>query len=1164
MGRLLETMKRAEPQGRFVAAVGPSGAGKSSVVRAGLVPALRSGAITGSAEWFIATMLPGPRPYEELEAALNRVATSPVGSLADQMAGNERGILRAIGQVLPDETSELVLVIDQFEELFTLVDTPEREAFLAGVITAVTEPRSRLRVVITIRADFWDRPLAHPELSQLLETAAVTVGPLTAEELERAVVEPVRVQGIDYEAGLAARVMADVAGQPGALPLLQYALTDLFERRADGVIPASAYDEMGGIAGALATRAEETFAGLTEPQQSALRRMFGRLVTLGEGTEDTRRRVGLTEVGVDDDTTTAVDAFGNARLLAFDRDPSTREPTVEIAHEALLQAWHRVRSWIDEDRDQLRTHRRLTIAADEWNRGGRDDDELYRGARLESAVELVDHGADRLNELESAFVSASQHNAEAEAKRRHRRTRVLQGLLSAAAVLLVAALIATAVAVNRTQDAANERDAAQAAEALAQEQRDAADALSRDLQLELFSRTIIDLVADGRPPVTAALLAAELYNLDPSPRSLDVVAQTLLSTEGWLGTLPGWWIGSTPAGRIITIEDERVIVRENDLTPISEIPIQPFGSDTSTRAMALHSNDGRYIIVDQPDGPSVIDLESGEVSAPIDIEMGPPAFGFPPWAWTHTSESFVVVSAAGDLHLFGVDGVDLTELTQIEDDIQLPALTFHPDEPRLVVVDTATADVRVYDSSELASGALTLLNGFSFFDPDAMGSAVPGLEGGWSYFALGEIFYLGLDGTLGRVDNLGPTTGFRNIAWQVGPNTLFTGTRGTDASLVDLTTGEVIGGPWASADAAGYDRYVEVLGGDVAALRATDNTIHLWSRVGGNPLGTTLPPLPAPPGEAIAALPDDRVAIDRTLDSAARFGLEVWSWANGQAVTVELGVTDPWDVTLNTTAEGPLAIVVDVNGTTTVHELPSGRRVGPSFELGAAGTAGAIAQITADRRLLVAQVLDGIRIFDFETGAELAAVDHGGGEPQNRMIMDDEIATAADGEFVAVVDLDTLDTIFVGNGWPLDVSRSRGGFIGHTFADDSLSTDLYDFETGEITWTGREPLITSFDPSENFVFNWGGGQAGEAAVVQFFDFESGEPVGPVVEGPSVWEEEVLTQVRAGRAHVWNTDPTSWPDIACEVAGRNLTRTEWETFLPAVEYAPSCSQWPVDS
>ena len=205
----------------FLAVVGPSGSGKSSVVKAGLIPALRKGALPGSEQWFITGMVPGAHPLEELELALLRIAEKEPPSLLEQLEKDERGLLRAVRRVLP-EGGELLLVIDQLEEVFTLVEDPEDTAFfLRSLYEAVVDPHSTLRVIVTLRADFYDRPLTHPEFSKLVQERTEVVVPLTTEELEQTIRVPAKRVGTVFEAGLVSTILSDVADQPGTLPLLQ-------------------------------------------------------------------------------------------------------------------------------------------------------------------------------------------------------------------------------------------------------------------------------------------------------------------------------------------------------------------------------------------------------------------------------------------------------------------------------------------------------------------------------------------------------------------------------------------------------------------------------------------------------------------------------------------------------------------------------------------------------------------------------------------------------------------------------------------------------------------------------------------------------------------------------------------------------------------------------
>jgi WD40 repeat protein len=403
-----------------MAVVGPSGSGKSSAVKAGLIPALREGAIpagrhmAASDKWFVAEMVPGSHPLEELELALWSIAVDPPPSLVEPMQRDTRGLLRTIRRILPDEEgAQLLLVIDQFEELFTLVDDEELRAFfIDSLITALRAPRTPLRVIVTLRADFYDRPLQYESLGRLLKDNTEVVLPLVPEELTWAIQEPSRRVGVRLEAGLTPLIVADLADQPGTLPLLQYALTELFERRRDSLMTRQDYEAVGGVLGALGRRAEELYADLDELGQAATRQLFLRLVNLGEGVEDTRRRVlraELEAIAPEGAGTVArvLDQFGRARLLVFDRDPASRKATVEVAHEALLRKWQRLRRWLDESRADVRMQRLLSAEAVEWRASDREPGFLLRAARLDQFAGWAEANTVALTPDESAFLEAS-------------------------------------------------------------------------------------------------------------------------------------------------------------------------------------------------------------------------------------------------------------------------------------------------------------------------------------------------------------------------------------------------------------------------------------------------------------------------------------------------------------------------------------------------------------------------------------------------------------------------------------------------------------------------------------------------------------------------------------------------------------------------------------
>ena len=466
--RLLERLAADGGRPRFTAVVGPSGSGKSSVVRAGLVSAIRAGKVPGSAGWLVTDMHPGRHPFEELDAALMRIAIHPPAGLLARLESGPRGLLEVAQAIVPEDT-QLLLVVDQFEELFTLTeDEDERALMLESLRVATADPGSHVRVVATLRADFFDRPLRYPRMGPLLGSTTEVLSPLTPEELERAVVRPAERSGLQVESALVPQIAADVAEQPGALPLVQYALTELYDRRDDGRLTLEAYRDIGGVVGALAASAEHLYVTKHPAGREAVRQLFLRLVTLGEGVADTRRRVPLSELTATEVDRSAmeaaIDSFGRHRLLTFDRDPPTREPTVEIAHEALLGAWGRLHDWVDEAREDVRMRRRLSDAARDWEHSGRDPGFLLSGSRLDQFKAWESNTSLALGVEERGYLTSSlsrrwdEHATERTRLERERRLerRSVKRLRALVAVLAVGVLVAgglTAIAIDRNAEA---------------------------------------------------------------------------------------------------------------------------------------------------------------------------------------------------------------------------------------------------------------------------------------------------------------------------------------------------------------------------------------------------------------------------------------------------------------------------------------------------------------------------------------------------------------------------------------------------------------------------------------------------------------------------------------------------------------------------------------
>jgi len=413
--------RKAVNEKRFFAVVGASGSGKSSLVRAGLVPALRWN--KHSANWQIHVLTPTSHPLESLATALSQdiASVTSTTSMMDDLQQDGRSLgLHIKRELKTTGASQLLLVIDQFEELFTLCHSEEeRFAFIDNLLTVSADDDGHAIIVITLRADFYAHCASYPQLRQALARQQEYIGAMSDEEMRRAIEEPARRGRWEFEPGLVDLILHDVGHEPGALPLLSHALLETWQRRHGRTLTLSGYTSAGGVRGAIAETAESVFTDqFTHTQQVIARRIFLRLTELGDetATGDTRRRASFDELILKPEETDATQAV--LKALADARLVTTSEDSVQVAHEALIREWPTLRGWLEDNRDGLRLHRQLTDAAQEWQAAGREPDILFRGARLAQAREWAAAHNDDLNVLEKEFLDASVASGEREAAER--------------------------------------------------------------------------------------------------------------------------------------------------------------------------------------------------------------------------------------------------------------------------------------------------------------------------------------------------------------------------------------------------------------------------------------------------------------------------------------------------------------------------------------------------------------------------------------------------------------------------------------------------------------------------------------------------------------------------------------------------------------------------
>jgi WD40 repeat protein len=751
--------------GCFLAVIGASGSGKSSLVRAGLVPALKSATGLPDAlaqiHWRIHILTPTDHPLEALALSLTRdsESVSAAATLNDDMVRDPRALhlygQRLVKTDLPSApgTTRLLLVIDQIEELFTLCRSEvERTAFLDNLMTAARGPAL---VIIVMRADFYAHCARHPALRQAVSARQEFIGPMDTSELRRAIVEPALRGEWEFDIGLVDLILRDVGSEPGALPLLEHALLETWQRRSGRILTLKGYAAAGGVQGAIARTAEMIYSQLTPEQQVMARRIFLRLTELGEGTQDTRRRVSLAELTpLHSPNSSQVEEI--LRILADARLITLAENTAEVAHEALIREWPALRSWLAENRESLRLHRHLTESARAWDDLGRDPGELYRGARLAQVLEwtgLAGHLGD-LAPLEHEFLTASQSQADRETAEREfqrqrelaaarrlaeterqraddhlRSARHLRSRAQALAVALLMAVVFLGSAVWFASQAERQKNAALTAQSEAERQaklaaaREMAGAASANLKTDQDLALLLALQA------MKINLAVGETNTWPLQQTIHDALKTLpkATTFENVYVFPNKMVYS-PDGRYLVITE---FVSEGTVTILDLSTGKVVGSWTGHgyHDVAFSPN-GNFLAVGEF-GPSVVVWNFPKIVDFLEQKMDTP--GEPltvvPGArlaqFTLDGKLLATINSAGEITVWDTDGMAAGEGLKFVQSLVKPAelsqfvtsLTFSPDGKHLAAVDPFST-VSVWN---LETGSLIVIQDAGddvFFTPD--------------------------------------------------------------------------------------------------------------------------------------------------------------------------------------------------------------------------------------------------------------------------------------------------------------------------------------------------------------------------------------------------------------------------------------------------------------
>jgi WD40 repeat protein len=1044
--------------------------------------------------------------------------------------------------------------VDQLEELHTACRSEtERAAFADTLARAAADPAGRAVVVVALRADFYGRFAAYPGLAELMGANHVLVGPMQAAELRRAVELPAGRVGLRVEPELAEALVDDVEGEPGALPLLSTVLLELWQEREDNVLALAGYRASGGVHGAVARLAEGTYARIPDGSRQLVRAIMLRLVGEDEGDAPVRRRAPLGELDLErnEDVADVLATLADSRLI------TVSEGSVEVAHEALLSEWPRLREWIDEDTEGRRLRRHITQAATEWAAAGRDQGELYRGARLAAALDWSADHAFELNELERAFVTESREASQTETRRVRRVNRRLRGLLVGVAVLLAAAVaggIFAAVQRSEARDAETGQFVQRlGAQALVEEDLDLALLLARQaVAIDDSPQTRGYLLATlRRSPAVIGIMHGEgdvlrEIAISPDGKTLAVLsgaggvlffdARTYARIGGPL-LLEDSGDGSlaySPDGRTLAVGGNRLVHLIDAHTHEQLAETDVVGG---AGRMAFTNDGSRLVVLFAPDpsrqgagsADAQITIRDAATLAPIGRSIEPHAFvgafvgtwyASPQFALTPDGRFLLTASEDGELARWDLRSGKKTRTWRIETGTA-PALAVSPDGRTAAVgmkqgvqlVDLRSGTVRT------ATGDVAGSPNWVLFSPDGT-----------------MVVATNRDKTITRwdVESASPLEtlrGHSNFVQQpvFSPDgqTLYTVSHDGTAIAWDLTGDRRLGRPFTfthdrTFSKTGYDGHPGRLSPDgrLIAVGLKERGIQLWDARELSPVGA---PLLDTGGEvkSLAFSPDGR-----TLAAVTQRLLTLWDVRSRSRLREPLDAGSPSII---------LAVGFSPDGGTLATassdlglQLWDPATGDPIDALGFGGAASDIA-FSADGAMIASvPPQGGAALWDVATRTSIATFD---GTPGNG---DSSVALSPDARFLAV-----------------------GGFGGIVRVWDVRTRKLlHELDQGgngaftlEFSPDGRTLAISGFEP-----------------VASLWDVATGTQIGPQLTAGdrrtmidlSADGRQMLEVHGNGQGAVWDVDPESWKRRACALANRTLTREEWGEFLPGRPYDPACA------
>ena len=1108
--------------GRLVSLVGASGSGKSSVLRAGLIAAVETGDVPGVERAHLLT--PGPEPQLDIAGTTNDL-----------------------------------LLVDQFEELFTLCDDAERRRAFIDALLTFPGP-----VVIGVRADLYGQMSTHPGLARAVAEEQILLGPMTDDELRRAVTEPARLAGLRLEPGLVDLALRDVAGEPGALPLLSHALRATWERRDGRTLTIEGYRESGGVGEAVARTADTLADSLPDDERALVRTVFVRLTELGEGIEDTRRRERIEDLVPQGASPDAVESL--LERLAAARLVTLGEGTAEVAHEVLIRRWPTLRRWLDEDREGLRLHRRLGNAARLWADGGREDSDLYRGARLATALEWAQGHSDDLNATEREFLDESRIAGERDAERQRRANRRLRALLVGAGALLVAAVVAGIVAFVQGKNARDEALTADSQRLGAQAV--AETSLDRSLLFAVAGVNLEDSLETRSDLLTVLQDSPSLFRLI-RPTESDIPA-----------------VAASPDGRFIAISDSEGVVRFIDIRTweAQGEPVQLEGQG-SQQAMAF-----------SPDGALAVATASGDRA---NLYLVDPSSGRKRLVRSWHSVASNTGPRRFTRFAFSPDGKQLAVAVSTG----APEIPF-PTATRLYLLDMPSGKVAWQRSYPVRPGQNEVQVEYAG-DGTLVTSAQQGETLLWDAraggierrFDVGGPFAVSPDGRLAAIGANNPNP--------ADPT--------TSLVMLDLRTGEqhelpaVPSRTWIISAAFTPDGRNVVTGSIDAAVRVWDaasgSILHTFT---GQSSGVNLTVVPG--GRTVVTGGQNGSVAAWDLSGEQQLSRAfIWNAPGATCLTTPCFVINPQGAVMAASqADGTVALI-DLDDRKLTDTLPA--RSGPEADalaffpdgrrLAVGGIDGRVdlwdvttrtvertlrfddpvywVALSPDGKLLAVETQANessdsrVEVLDLASGQELYShvLPHGRGSlyfsPGGDQLA--AVGCCQGGSTVRVWDARSGEQAFTpeGRGNARSVAFSPDGRLLATGTDDgkvALSNADDGTQAGPTIPAATGPIDpVSFSPDGRLLAASSGDQT-----ASLWDLATHKPVGgsfPVTQGAIPTAQFApdgdLVIVGLSDATIWPMDPAVWKEFACRAAGRDLTNAEWEDLLPDRPYQPTCPQ-----